>query len=171
MLNWKLSLAVIAAPAIMFACQKTPAEKQVELTKDMREEQRDHAKEVAEIRQDERNDPAEMAREINEEGREHAEEMTDLQKDAFLVDANRELDRLDRNIDALKDKAGKLEGDAKKGLESQIDVLENKYDVIKEDIDEAKAKSGNELYRLKQGFEASLRELEQSYNDLAAKVG
>jgi hypothetical protein len=88
-----------------------------------------------------------------------------------LVDANRELDRLDRNINTLKDRAGKMTGDAKADMDRQIDVLENKYDAIKDDIDEAKAKTGNELYRLKQNFEASLRDLETSYNDLAAKAG
>ena len=168
-MNWKLGLAILTAPAVMFACQRTPAEKKAEINEEMREEQRDHAKDMAEIRKDE---PArDQPKEINEESREHAEEMTELQKEAFLVDANRELDRLDKNLDALKDKASRMTGAAKTDAEAQIEVLENKYDAIKDDIDEAKAKTGNELYRLKQNFEASLRDLEQSYNDLAAKVG
>lgn len=170
MRKFKLGLLVLAAPAVMFACQKSPAEKKEEINQDMRAEQRDHAKDMQEIRKDEPN-PAERAEEQREESREHAEEMTDLQKEAFLVDANRELDRLDRNIDALKEKAKKMTGATKDETDRQIEVLENKYDAIKDDIDEAKAKSGNELIQLKQGFEASLRELEQSYNDLAAKMG
>jgi hypothetical protein len=64
-----------------------------------------------------------------------------------------------------------MTGEAKADIDRQIEVLENKYDAVKDDIDDAKAKSGNELIRLKQNFEASLRELEQSYNDLAARAG
>jgi chromosome segregation ATPase len=169
MRKWKLGLAVLV-PALIFACQKTPAEKKQEISNEMAKESVDHAKDTAEIRKDE-SDPVDRSKELNEEHREHAEEMTDLQKEAFLVDANRELDRLDRNIDSLKDRAGKMSGEAKADLDQQIEVLENKYDAIKDDMDEAKAKTGNELFRMKQNFEASLRDLEQSYNDLAAKAG
>lgn len=166
----KLGLAILVVPALMLACQKSPAEKQAEINKDMRKEQVDHAKDMAEIQRDEK-DTTDRAKEMNKEQREHAEEMTDLQKEAFLVDANRELDRIDHNIDALKEKAKSLTADSKKEIDAQIEVLENKYDAVKKDIDDAKAKSGNELYRLKQNFEASLRQLEDSYNELAAKVG
>src|SRR5690349_271851 len=143
MKTWKLGLAILV-PAVMFACQKSPAEKQAEINQEIRKEQVDHAKDTAEIRKDEANDPQERAEELNEEHREHAEEMTDLQKEAFLVDANRELDRLDRNIDTLKDRAGKLSGDAKASLDKEIETLEDKYDAIKDNIDDAKAKTGNE---------------------------
>ena len=169
MKNWKLGLAILMAPAVMFACQRTPAEKKAEINKEMREEQRDHSKDQAEIIKDEDN-AAERNKELREENAEHAEEMTDLQKEAFLTDANRELERIDHNIEALKDRADKMSGDVKKELDSQIDLLERKYDVVKKDIDDAKARSGNELIRLKQNFEASLRELEASYNDLAARA-
>jgi hypothetical protein len=170
MKSLKLGLIALCAPAVMFACQRNPAEKKAEIREEMREEQREHAKETAEIRRDETN-PSEQAKELGEEHREHAEEMTDLQKEAFLVDANRELDRIDRNIDMLKDKASKLTGQARAEIDSQIEVLENKYDAVKDGIDDAKAKTGDELIKMKQDFEASLRELEQSYNALAAKVG
>jgi hypothetical protein len=170
MRNLKIGLMILAAPAVMFACQKTPGEKKAEINEEMTEEQRDHSKDMAEIRKDETN-PNERAEEQREESREHAEEMTDLQKEAFLVDANRELDRLDRNIETLKEKAKNLTGAAKDETDRQIAVLENKYDAIKDDVDDAKAKTGGELMQMKQNFEASLRELEQSYNELAAKVG
>ena len=170
MKNLKIALAILAVPALMLACQKSPYEKKAEVQKDMRKEEVDHAKDMAEIRRDEK-DPIDKRQELNKETREHAEEMTDLQKEAFLVDANRELDRLDHNIDALKEKAKAMTGDAKKNIDGQIEVLEKKYDVVKDDIDTAKAKTGNELFRLKETFEASLRDLEQSYNDIAAKVG
>lgn len=169
MKTWKLGFAILV-PALMFACTKSPAEKQAKVTEEMRKEQVDHAKDIAEIRKDEK-DPQERAEELIEEHKDHAQEMTDLQKEAFLVDANRELDRLDRNLDALKDRADKMSGEAKASIEGEIKILENKYDVIKDDIDTAKAKSGNELYRMKQNFEASLRDLEQSYNSLAARAG
>jgi hypothetical protein len=170
MRNLKIGLAILAVPALMLACQKSPYEKKAEVQNDMRKEEVDHAKDMAEIRRDERN-VVEEQKELNQETREHAEEMTDLQKEAFLVDANRELDRLDKNLDALKDKAGKMTGEAKKDIDVQIEALENKYDAIKDDIDEAKAKTGNELIKLKQDFEASLRDLEKNYNEVAARAG
>ena len=60
---------------------------------------------------------------------------------------------------------------AKSTIEAQIDILENKYDAVKKDVDTVKDKSDAELNTMKQSFEASLRELEKSYNELAAKVG
>jgi hypothetical protein len=169
MRNIMLGLAILTAPILAAGCQR-PAEKQAEIRKEKAEEQLDHQKDLTEIRRDEKK-PAEQAKEIREEEREHANEMAELNRDEFVARANTELDRIDRNIDALKDRAGKLSGDAKATIEAQIDVLENKYDAVKKDLDTVKDKSDAELGTMKQNFEASLRELEKSYNELAAKVG
>ena len=113
----------------------------------------------------------EAAQKEVKEVREHGEKMANLEKDAFLADANRELDRIDKNIESLKNRAGTMTGEAKKNVNAEIEVLENKYDILKRDIDDAKVKSGDDLVRLKNSFEASLREIERSYNEIAAKAG
>src|SRR5687767_13163495 len=139
MRNIMLGLAILAAPILAAGCQR-PAEKQTEIRKEKAEEQLDHQKELTEIRKDEKN-PSEQAKEIREEERDHAEEMAELNREQFVARANGELDRIDRNIDLLKDKADKLSGDAKATIEAQIDVLENKYDAVKKDLDTVKDKS------------------------------
>src|SRR5262245_55092533 len=66
MKNWKLGLAILAVPAVMFACKRSPAEKKAEINKEMTQEERDHAKDTREIAKDETN-PTERTEELQKE--------------------------------------------------------------------------------------------------------
>lgn len=118
---------------------------------------------------------AETKREIAEKKTETRNEadkkIGELKREEFAADANRELDRIDQNLKNLKAKASRMSGANKDSIEREIDVIQKRYDTLRDDVKDIKSKAELDLENAKARFHTSLRELERSYNDLAQRVG
>lgn len=146
-----LGLAILALPAFITSCKRPD------------EQPREQAIETTPAIPGEGRAPGE-ARPVPGQG-------TTTERDAFSMSAKQELDRLDRNLDQLKERASRLTAQEKATVDAQIEALENRYDAVKKSVDDLGARSDAELSELRQTIESSMRDLQRSYEELAAKLG
>jgi predicted RNase H-like nuclease (RuvC/YqgF family) len=79
------------------------------------------------------------------------------------------LDEYGKEIDQLKSKTEKLEGDAKAKAEQQLMALRQKRHGVSEKVKELGSSSGNAWEQLKSGIDAAMEDLGNAYKKAAAE--
>ncbi len=94
---------------------------------------------------------------------------TQEQMQAVRKQMETRLDDYGKEIDQLKAKAEKLEGDAKAKAEQQLTALRQKRDGVSEKVKELGSSSGNAWEQLKSGIDAAMEDLGNAYKKVAAE--
>jgi len=85
------------------------------------------------------------------------------ERHAYLGQATKRLDQLDRRISALKDQAGKAQGKAKADLDAQIAQLRDKESTARRKVAEVAAASENAWLSLRPAADAAIDDLQKAY--------
>ncbi|MDQ1336664.1 MAG: hypothetical protein QG552_3614 [Thermodesulfobacteriota bacterium] len=94
---------------------------------------------------------------------------TQEQMQAVRKQMETRLDDYGKEIDQLKAKAEKLEGDAKAKAEQQLTALRQKRDEVSEKVKKLGSSSGDAWEQLKSGIDAAMEDLGNAYKKVAAE--
>jgi len=94
---------------------------------------------------------------------------TKEQMQTYKDEAEAKLAGYAKDIDQLKVKAEKLEGDARVKAEQQITALRQKRDAVSEKLKELSSSSGSAWEQLKSGLDAAMDDLIDAYKKVVAE--
>lgn len=89
---------------------------------------------------------------------------------AYLKRVGRRLEYWEDEISRLRDKAGKLDSDARKTFQEQMDILRRRQNVTRERIREVSEASANRWGKLKAGVEESVDDLKTAVENAIEKL-
>jgi len=157
--------AGFVALALLFGCDKSPAEAQ----KDAREAQRRAEQESAKV-QRRADEIAQQAQAKATEAAQRAEQIFVKARNDFRTQLEKDLNELSVQIDDLKLRASKATGKSKLELDAALKSLEEQRLAFKRDLDMWEKTTAQDFEAMKARLNAALAAMKKSLNDASSRI-
>ena len=157
--------AGFVALALLFGCDRSPAEAQ----RDAREAQRRADQESAEV-QRRADEIARQAQAKANEAAQRAEQTFIRARNEFRALIEKDLDDLSGQIDDLKLRASKAKGKSKLELDAAVKSLEGQRLAFKRDLEGLEKTSAQDFEAMKARLNADIAAMKKSLNDASSRI-